>query len=66
MKPGDLVRFVWAPGMLRRFAGDAVGVLIKHARSHGSDIYYDILIDGKIELIHKNEFEVIDGKDETG
>ena len=66
MKPGDLVRFVWAPGMSRRFAGDAVGVLIKHARSHGSDIYYDILIDGKIELIHENEFEVIDGKDEAG
>jgi len=59
MKPGDLVRFIWAPGWSRRFAGHEVGVLIKYARSHGSDIYYDILIDGKIELIHKNEFEVI-------
>lgn len=59
MKPGDLVRFVWAPGMPPRFAGDAVGILIEYARSHGSDIYYNVLVNGKIELVHENELEVI-------
>jgi hypothetical protein len=59
MKPGDLVRFVWAPGISRRFADDAVGVLIEYARSHGSDIYYNVLVNGKIELVHENELEII-------
>lgn len=60
MKKGDLVRIVWAPGMSRRFSGDSVGVLIEYSRSHGSDIYYNVLIDGKIELVHKDELKVID------
>ena len=59
MKPGDLVRYVRAPGMSRRFARDAVGVLIAYARSHGSDIYYNVLVNRKIELVHENELEVI-------
>lgn len=60
MNEGDLVRIVWATGMSRRFAGDAVGVLIEYARSHGSDIYYNVLVNGKIELVHKDELKVID------
>jgi len=60
MKPGDLVRFVPSHGRAHEF-GDAIGVLIKYARSHGSDIYYYVLVNGKIELMHENEFEAIDG-----
>jgi hypothetical protein len=62
MKPGDLVRFVPRHGRAPEF-GEAIGVLIKYARSHGSSIYYDVLVNGKIELIHENEFKAID---ETG
>jgi uncharacterized membrane protein len=57
MKPGDLVRFVWASGMSRRFAADTVGVLIERVRSYGSAIYYSVLVDGKIEVVHENELE---------
>ena len=59
MKPGDLVRFVWASGMSRRFAADTVGVLIEYARSHCSAIYYNVLVNGKIELVHENELVII-------
>lgn len=60
MKKGDLVRIVWAPGTPHRFSGDSIGVLIEYARSHGSDIYYNVLVNGKIELVHKDELKVID------
>ena len=62
MKPGDLVRFAWMPGASQGF-GDAVGVLTAYARSHGSDIYYNVLVNGKIELVHENQIVVIN---ETG
>jgi len=50
------------PGASQGF-GDAVGVLIAYARSHGSDIYYNVLVNGKIELVHENQIVVIN---ETG
>ena len=58
MKPGDLVRFVWTPNRSRKRV-DEVGVLIKYARAHGSDIYYDVLVNGKIEMVHEDEIRVI-------
>jgi len=57
MKSGDLVKFVWASGMSRRFAADTVGVIIERVRSYGSYVYYSVLVNGKIEVIHENELD---------
>ena len=50
MKPGDLVRVVRT---INRENVWMIGVLIRYARSHGSDLYYDVMLDGKIELTHE-------------
>lgn len=60
MKPGDLImikkfnRGTWIPG-----------IFIRYARSHGSNIYYDVLVNGKIELVHEEEMMTMDTYNET-
>ena len=41
------------------------GIFIRYARSHGSNIYYDVLVDGKIELVHEEEMMTMDTYNET-
>ena len=60
MKPGDLImikKFNWGPWI--------PGIFIRYARSHGSNIYYDVLVDGKIKLVHEEEMMTMDTYNET-
>lgn len=60
MKEGDLI-------MIKKLNRDAwiPGIFIRYARSHGSNIYYDVLVDGKIELVHEEEMMTMDTYNET-
>ena len=61
-KIGDVVRVVRT---IKRENVWAIGVLIRHARSHGSDLYYDVLIDGAIELTHEMNIKNLNYEETT-
>ena len=64
MKPGDLVRV----GRGRHWPADAppvigIGIITKELGKFGVDMWFNVLLDGKIEAVNEGEIEVID---ETG
>lgn len=62
MKIGDLVRVIRT---INRENVWTIGLLIRYARSRGSDLYYDVLLDGKIELTHEVNIKPVEMINET-
>ena len=61
MKPGDLVRVTsirWPEDAL-----PVIGIITKELGKFGVDMWFNVLLDGKIEAVNEGEIEVID---ETG
>ena len=58
MKPGDLVMISPRPWKAHT-TPKKYGVFIKFSRSHGSFIYYDVLVDGEIKMVDEDCVEAI-------
>ena len=57
MKPGDLVRVT-----SRRWPEDAppvIGIITKELGKFGVDLWFNVMITGKIETVNEDEIEVI-------
>jgi hypothetical protein len=58
MKPGDLVRVTSI-----RWPDDAppvIGIITKELGKFGVDLWFNVMIAGKIETVNEDEIEVID------
>ena len=61
MKPGDLVRVT--PSTLPNVEQPVIGIITKELGKFGLDMWFNVMITGKIETVNEAEIEVID---ETG